>query len=60
MEPENISPFGEVRSALDLLSQHVFRVDSVVKGTDLPASMQSTVRTVVKTQVGSMDLLAPL
>ena len=41
---------GEIRSALDLLSQHVFRVDNIVKGTDLLASMQATVRSVVKTQ----------
>lgn len=51
LETENISPFGEIRSALDLLAQHVFRVDSVVPGTELVAAMQSTVRTVVRTQV---------
>lgn len=51
IEKESISPFGEIRSALDILSQHVVRVDNVVKGTDILASMQNIMRNVIKTQV---------
>ena len=58
MEDEAISPFGEIRSALDLLHQHVVKVDNIVKSTGTLPVMQSLIKNTVKTQMaGSFDMV---
>ena len=50
-----MSPFGEIRSALDMLNQHVTKVDNIVQNTGIVGTMQTMVKTVVKTQVSEVE-----
>ena len=47
-----MSPFGEIRSALDMLNLHVVKVDNIVPNTDIVPTMQTLLKNTVKTQVG--------
>lgn len=47
-----MSPFGEIRSALDMLNLHVVKVDNIVPNTDIVPIMQTLLKNTVKTQVG--------
>ena len=49
-----MSPFGEIRSALDLLNLHVMKVDNIVPNTGIVATMQTLLKSTVKTQVRAM------
>ena len=51
LEEDRRSPFGEIRSALDMLNQHVTKVDNIVQNTGIVGTMQTMVKTAVKTQV---------
>ena len=58
VEAETISPFGEIRSALDMMSQHVIKVDNIVRNTGAVPVMQNLIRNTVKTQMaGSFDVV---
>lgn len=58
IETETISPFGEIRSALDIMHQDVVKVDNIVKNTGLLPSMETLVKNTVKTQMaGSFDVI---
>ena len=54
LEEDTISPFGEIRSALDLLHQHVIKVNNIVANTGIVASMENIIKSSVKVQVGDM------
>ena len=45
-------PFGEIRSALDMLNLHVVKVDNIVPNTGIVPTMQTLLKNTVKTQVG--------
>ena len=47
-----MSPFGEIRSALDMLNLHVVKVDNIVPNTGIVPTMQTLLKNTVKTQVG--------
>ena len=47
-----MSPFGEIRSALDMLNLHVVKVDNIVPNTGIVPTMQTLLKNNVKTQVG--------
>ena len=47
-----MSPFGEIRSALDMLNLHVVKVDNIVPNTGTVPTMQTLLKNTVKTQVG--------
>ena len=47
-----MSPFGEIRSALDMLNLHVVKVDNIVSNTGIVPTMQTLLKNTVKTQVG--------
>ena len=51
MEEQTISPFGEIRSALDLLHQHVLKVNNIVNNTGIQSTMESIIKNCVKVQV---------
>ena len=58
IETETISPFGEIRSALDIMHQDVVKVDNIVKNTGLLPSMETLIKNTVKTQMaGSFDVI---
>ena len=50
-----MSPFGEIRSALDMLNQQVTKVDNIVQNTGIVGTMQTMVKTAVKTQVSEVE-----
>ena len=47
-----MSPFGEIRTALDMLNLHVVKVDNIVPNTGIVPTMQTLLKNTVKTQVG--------
>ena len=47
-----MSPFGEIRSALDMLNLHVVKVDNIIPNTGIVPTMQTLLKNTVKTQVG--------
>lgn len=47
-----MSPFGEIRSALDMLNLHVVKVGNIVPNTGIVPTMQTLLKNTVKTQVG--------
>ena len=47
-----MSPFGEIRSALDMLNLHVVKVDNIAPNTGIVPTMQTLLKNTVKTQVG--------
>lgn len=58
IETETISPFGEIRSALDIMHQDVVKVDNIVKNTGLLPYMETLIKNTVKTQMaGSFDVI---
>ena len=51
LEEDKISPFGEIRSALDFLYQHVMKVHNIVGNTGIMDNMENIIKNCVKTQV---------
>ena len=51
MEEQTISPFVEIRSALDLLHQHVLKVNNIVNNTGIQSTMEGIIKNCVKVQV---------
>ncbi|OAO13580.1 vacuolar protein sorting-associated protein [Blastocystis sp. ATCC 50177/Nand II] len=57
LEEDRMSPFGEIRSALDMLNLHVVKVDNIVPNTGIVPTMQTLLKNTVKTQMaGSFDV----
>ena len=48
-----ISPFGEIRSALDFLYQHVIKVNNIVSNTGIISRMENIIKNCVKVQVSA-------